>query len=307
MSDKILIAPTHFPSDTDAKAYIAQCEDAFASQVKDVAARILSLPECKLLGLGGPTCAGKSTTAKLLIRYLEAAGKHIHIISIDDFFREQPKAELLVENELPKTVDFDSIDALDFPLFCRCVEELMQHGESEMPIYDLSCGQRSGTRKYTIKDQNDLFLFEGIQTVYPAISSLLTRYPYFSMFIRVERSIMVGDTVFTPNRIRLLRRLVRDFYRRASEPDFTLFLWKSVRENEEKSIFPNVGHCNTLLDSTMGYELGMLRPYLETILPTILASNEYGDIAASILHDIQNVQPLSSALLPEIALYREFV
>ncbi len=307
MSDKILIAPTRFETDDDARAYIAECEDAFASQVKAVAEQILALPECKLLGLGGPSCAGKSTTAKLLIRHLEAAGKHVHIISIDDFFREQPKAELLRDDEMPPKIDFDSIDALDFPLFCRCVDELMHHGESEMPVYDLSCGQRSGTRKYTIKDENDLFLFEGIQTVYPDVYSLLSQYPYFSMFIRVERSLMAGDTVFTPNRIRLLRRLVRDYYRRASEPDFTLLLWQSVRENEEKSIFPNVGHCNTLLDSTMGYELGMLRPYLETILPSILTSNEYGDIAAAILHDIKNVQPLSSALLPEIALYREFV
>lgn len=307
MSDQILIAPTHFETDDDAETYIARCENAFALQVRAVAEQILSLKECKLLGLGGPTCAGKSTTARLLIRNLEAAGKHIHIISIDDFFREQPKSELHLDHCMPQSIDFDSISALDFPLFCRCVEELMHHGESEMPIYDLSCGERSGTRKYTRKDENDLFLFEGIQTVYPDISALLTEYPYFSMFIRVEKSLMAGNTLFSPNRIRLLRRLVRDYYRRSAEPEFTLLLWKGVRENEEKSIFPNIRSCDTMLDSTMGYELSMLRPYLERILPPLLTSNEYGDIAAAILHDIKSVPPLSPALLPEVALYREFV
>ena len=63
-----LIAKTHFESQNDAKDYILSCEDAFAQQMRAAAARILSQPSCKLLGLGGPSCAGKSTTAKLLIR-----------------------------------------------------------------------------------------------------------------------------------------------------------------------------------------------------------------------------------------------
>ena len=78
-------------------------------------------------------------------------------------------------------------------------------------------------------------------------------------------------------------------------------------ENEEKNIFPNADRCMAHLDSTMGYEIGMLRPYLETILPQILTSDAYGDIAADILDDIRAAQPISCELLPDVALYREFV
>jgi uridine kinase len=127
------------------------------------------------------------------------------------------------------------------------------------------------------------------------------------MFIRVARPLQAGKLTLEPNQIRLLRRLVRDYYRRASEPEFTLFLWKGVRENEERSIFPYAAQCHAQLDSTMGYELGMLRPYLENILPSILTSDDYGNIAAAILHDIKEIPQLSCELLPEIALYREFV
>jgi len=303
-----MIAKTNFSSQDEARAYIAGCEEAFAAQMKAAAARILAQPSCKLLGLGGPSCAGKSTTAKLLIRYLEAAGKHVHMISIDDFFREQPKVEFSLKTNDPNhKIDFDSIDALDFPLFCDCVEQLMTKGRAQMPVYDLSCGERTGSREYCIKDENDLFLFEGIQTVYPQISGLLEQYPYYSMFIRVAQELRVGDTVFSPNQIRLLRRLVRDYYRRASAPEFTLFLWDSVRANEESSIFPYADHCTEQFDSTMGYEIGMLRPYLEHILPPILDSNAYGHIAAAILKDIQSARPLDCDLLPQVALYREFV
>jgi uridine kinase len=303
-----LIAKTHFSDQNEARAYILSCEDAFAEQMKSAAARILAEPSCKLLGLGGPSCAGKSTTAKLLIRHLEAAGKHVHMISIDDFFREQHETRLKdIKNDPDQKIDFDSIDALDFPLFCQCVEQLMKTGKTEIPQYDLSCGKRKGTQEYRIKDENDLFLFEGIQTVYPEISGLLEQYPYYSMYINVSRELRAGDRVFEPNQIRLLRRLVRDYYRRASTPDFTLFLWNSVRDNEEKNIFPYVDHCREQFDSTMGYEIGMLRPYLEIILPSILDSNDYGHIAKVILEDIKFVPPLSCDLLPQTALYHEFV
>ncbi|MBQ7337751.1 MAG: hypothetical protein IJW40_04760 [Clostridia bacterium] len=303
-----LIAKTTFTDQVTARAYVESCENAFAAQVQKVAERILEHPECKLLGLGGPTCAGKSTTAKHLIHRLEAEGKHVHIISIDDFFRDQPEIRTPKGNGHEyRKVDLDSIDALDFPLFCRCVDELMHNGVTQIPRYDLSVSRRTGSEEYRIKDENDLFLFEGIQTVYPEITDLLEQYPYFSMFICVRRDLRLGETVFHPNRIRLMRRLVRDYYRRAATPDFTLFLWEGVRENEERGIFPFADHCMAQLDSTMGYEIGMLRPYLETILPTILDSDAYGKIAADILHDIQSAQPLSPELLPEIALYREFV
>ncbi len=300
-----LIAKTHFSCENDARSYVESCEAAFAAQIENVTQQILAASSYRFLGLGGPTCAGKSTTATLLIRGLQAAGKHVHIISIDDFFRDQSKPQ--AERKRDEKVDFDSIDALDYPLFCQCVEQLMKTGVTQIPRYDLSRGKRIGTQEYRIKDENDMFLFEGIQTVYPEISQILEQYPYFSMFIRVNRTIDVKDARFDPTRIRLMRRLVRDYYRRASAPDFTLFLWNGVRDNEEKSIFPYADHCMAQLDSTMGYEIGMLRPYLETILPPILLSDAYGTIAADILHDISTVQPLSHTLLPEVALYREFV
>lgn len=303
-----LIAEKKFSCERDARRYVSLCEQQFSEQVRRVADEISALESCRFLGLGGPSCAGKSTMAKHLIAQLEAAGKHVHIISIDNFFREQPNIRAAQSADPFRTsVDLDSIDALDLPLFCRFVEQLMTIGQATMPLYDLSVGRRNGEREYRVNDEGDLFLFEGIQTVYPDISQLLSAYPYFSMFVCVRRAIRLGEHTIEPNRIRLLRRLVRDYYRRASSPEFTLFLWDSVRANEEQSIFPNAMTCRAQLDSTMGYEIGMLRPYLEKILPPLLSSSDYGPIAAAILQDISVAEPLPASLLPPTALYREFV
>jgi uridine kinase len=153
----------------------------------------------------------------------------------------------------------------------------------------------------------DVFLIEGIQVVYPEVSALLHEYDYRSIFIRPARTLEVGGILHEPNKIRLMRRLVRDYHFRASEAAFTFFAWESVRENEEKSIFPYADSCDEQLDSLMGYEVGMLRPHLETILSQLPLSSVYRPMADTILHDISTVQPLISDWLPEHALYREFV
>ena len=303
-----LIATTSFVSDAQAKEYITSCESAFRTRIDDIADCILEQKNVKLLGLGGPTCAGKSTAAKLLIRHLESAGKRVHMISIDDFFREQPHAmELMDDPNGQEKLDFDSIDALDFPLLRASVISLMSNGYAKLPRFDLSTGLRCGVYEMRAKDDQDIFLFEGIQTVYPQINALFREYPYYSMLINVRSPLVANGIRFEPNHIRLLRRLVRDYYRRSSPAEFTFFAWHSVRENEENNIFPYVGACDATMDSLMGYELSMLRPYLERILPTISSDNASYDLANTILNEIKGIQPLSENLLPSDSLYREFV
>ena len=104
-----------------------------------------------------------------------------------------------------------------------------------------------------------------------------------------------------------MRRLVRDYHFRSSEAEFTFFLWHSVRANEEKNIFPHVHRCESQLDSLMGYEIGLLRPYLETVLSQLDADSEYRSRSEDILKNIANVTALNPSCLPNDALYREFI
>jgi uridine kinase len=150
-------------------------------------------------------------------------------------------------------------------------------------------------------------LVEGIQVLYPKVDAILRSATYQSIYICASSGIEIAGEFFAPNEIRLMRRLVRDYHFRASDAAFTFFAWESVRENEEKSIFPYADSCDEQLDSLMGYEVGMLRPHLETILSQLPLSSVYRPMADTILHDISTVQPLISDWLPEHALYREFV
>jgi len=117
----------------------------------------------------------------------------------------------------------------------------------------------------------------------------------------------VGGECFAPNEIRLMRRLVRDHRYRASDPAFTLYLWQSVRENEEKNIFPNANACHFYIDSTMPYEIGILKPYLEELLPTVPTASPFYGEAQNLLARLQAILPIPSSYMTENSLYKEFI
>lgn len=301
-------APHIFSSVTEASRYMTDCEDEFRCQVIALTERLISQSELRLIGLSGPTCAGKTTAAGIITDQLERAGRRVHIISVDDFFREQPHGrELMNDPDGAKKLDFDSIEALDFELFSDFMHALMKTGQAMMPRFNIGAGVREGFVELNAPGDEDIFLIEGIQVVYPELNALLRSYSYRSIFIHPAQSLCVGGNVYEPNKIRLLRRLVRDYYFRSSDAAFTFFAWDSVRENEEKSIFPYAKACDEQLDSLMGYEVGMLRPHLETILSQLPTSSTYRTQAETILTDIASVQPLKAEWLPSYALYREFV
>ena len=84
-------------------------------------------------------------------------------------------------------------------------------------------------------------------------------------------------------------------------------MWSGVRENEENHIFPYVGQCSLHIDSTMPYEIGILKPYLCRILPTVPGDSPYAYQAEEILSKLEFVTPLSDQYIQADSLYKEFV
>jgi len=285
---------------------IDESERFFESQLEEIGASLLKREELHFLGLTGPTCSGKTTSANLLTKLLESHGKQIHVISIDDFYFDKPYLLEMTKKKGLDKLDYDSEETIDIDLLGSCVESLRAGKRTRLPKFDFTTGLR-GEGEEIFPSAKDVFLFEGIQVLYPGVDRILRSEQYQSIHIAPQSSIAIGGEVFVPNEIRLMRRLVRDYHFRNAGPDFTLTLWQSVRENEEKLIFPNVHLCDYKIDSTMPYEIGILKPFLEDILPKVPIGHEYGKEANTILEELQNVQPLSADLIPENSLYKEFI
>ncbi len=286
--------------------FVADCDRDLETRMRQVAMSVASSPELHLIGLTGPTCSGKTTTAKILTRVLEDAGHRVHVISIDDFYYDKAYLEARAD-AADVEIDYDSEDTIDMALLEEKAASLLRGDPTTLPRFDFPTGER--VEGATIDPEpSDVFLFEGIQILYPKVDAILRRQKgYRSIYIRPTSYIYTGGEEFDPNEIRLMRRLVRDHLHRGTDAEFTFFIWKSVRANEEKSIFPYANHCDAFIDSTMPYEVGMLKPYLEKILSVIPLHSEYRDEADAILCQLKQVQAVSSDLIAPNSLYKEFI
>ena len=160
--------------------------------------------------------------------------------------------------------------------------------------------------------EEPVFLFEGIQAVYPEVTALFEGIPERSLFINVMKDTVLFDEagnerVFPPDRIRLLRRLVRDEAKRGSSPDFTLTLWHGVRENELRSILPYADACDYGIDSNMAFDIHMLAPHIRRIFAEQPCDGDEVAEQDAILASIEGVEGISDACLNRDSLYHEFI
>ena len=287
-----------------AKSFVFECESDFEGRLDVIAENVVSNRELKIVALSGPTCSGKTTTANKLISELESRGRRVHVISIDDFFYDREKLDKIAEQT--GKLDYDSIKTIDFDAFVECVDEIFNDGKTHVPRFDFNEGKRVGYVEYSALDE-DIFIFEGIQAIYPEIIKVLSEHPSVSICICVMSAIEIDGIRFEPNEIRLMRRLVRDYHFRSTSPELTMELWESVRSNEDLNIFPHIDGVDMKIDSTLAFEISMLKPYLEKILPTVSETSEFSGMAKAILEKIKDVEALPRDYISKNSLYNEFI
>ena len=295
-----------FSSVEAARDFVFECEERFERRLQAVASDICSDHAVRLVALSGPSCSGKTTTANKLISELSAHGRNVHVVSIDDFYYDKEYLHASADADPNIELDYDSVSTIDLNALTECVREIFSDETTLVPKFDFKQGKRVGYTEIDPSD-DDLFIFEGIQAIYPEITSLFAEYPSRSVNICVERGLDLDGIIFEPNEIRMLRRIVRDYHFRNSSPEFTMLLWESVRANEDSNIFPYIPDVDIRIDSAMPFEINLLKPYLENILASIPEKSEFIGRARSIIEKIKDIRPISKDLLRENSLYYEFI
>ncbi len=294
----------------DKREYIRKCDEDFRGRLYDVADALSHSFEksegIRLVCLAGPTCSGKTTAAQMLALRLGKSGRRAHIISIDDFYYDRNYLHELSAKKGIDGIDYDSEDTIDIEALDLFVREALSGAEAHCPTFDFSSGNRNGYRTVS-SGSGDVFIFEGIQALYPRVLSMLAPYGLVSVYIAPLTPLCHGTEVFLPDEIRFLRRIVRDANFRSTFADVTMHLWKNVRLNEEKNIFPFVDNCTYRIDSTHEYEMGVLAPYLEGLLLAVPENSENRDTAKEILRRIRHIEHIDASLIGEDSLYKEFV
>lgn len=258
----------------------------------------------RLVLISGPSSSGKTTFAKRLGIQMRIVGLNPVLISLDDYFLEREQTPRDANGDY----DYETIDALDLKTFNEHLERLFAGKSVEIPRYDFISGRRQWHEEPLRLDDRSVLVVEGIHGLNPRLTEKIPDEYKFRIYVSVFTTVMMDDMNRIPTTDnRLIRRIVRDNATRGSDAVSTLRRWGSVRTGEEKYIFPYQENADVMFNSSLLYELPVLRRYVEPLLYKVPDTvPEFGE-AHRLLKFLNNFQTISPEEIPPTSLLREFI
>ena len=259
--------------------------------------------DIKIVLMSGPSSSGKTTTARKLSLYLKTLGLNPIALSLDDYFLDREDTPL-DENG---NYDFESLRAIDTKLFNNQISKMLKGSKVITPTFDFVKGKK--TFKNAIKlEEKDILIIEGLHCLNDALLESIPRKNKYKIYISPLPFLNIdNDNRISMTDLRLLRRMVRDNRVRGYSPSQTLKSWSDVRKGEEKYIFPFQDEADTIFNSTLAYELAVLKTYAEPLLFTVQEDDPEYDTALRLLQLLKFVLPMPSQDVPSVSILREFI
>ena len=286
------------------KDYILLDEALHEKKIAQIADKIYKNKKVKVILIAGPSSSGKTTFSKRLELELKLNGLKPKTISVDNYFVERKHTPKDENGEY----DFETIEAIDTNLLNNDLIKLLNGEEIQMPEFNF----KTGTKEYkgnTMKiEEDEVLIMEGIHCLNDKLTYLIPKEQKFKIYI----SCLTVLNIDYYNRIsttdtRLIRRIVRDNQFRGYDALHTLKMWPSVNRGEAKNIFPYQEEADVMFNSSLIYELSVLKDYamplLKEIGPEIPEYSEAKRIY-SMLSYFQSIEPKN---IPSNSLLREFI
>lgn len=219
--------------------------------------------DVKVVLIAGPSSSGKTTTAKRLAVQLKVAGLNPVVVSLDNYFVDREKTPKDESGEY----DFESIYALDLEYLNQQINELLDGKTVEVPKFSFHTGKRYFDGEHLSVGEKDILIMEGIHALNPELTSHISDKCKFKIYASALTSIALDNNNRIPTTDnRLIRRIVRDAQTRSYSALDTLRRWASVRRGEDRNIFPYQENADVMFNSSLVYELSVLRIWVEPLL-----------------------------------------
>ncbi len=258
----------------------------------------------KLILIAGPSSSGKTTSARKMSLLLRSKGLNPVPISTDDFFIDVKKRELNSDGEPEK----EKITVIDTNQFNNKVLDLLNGKEVYLPRFNFVEGKQELNSKPTKLEDNSVLIVEGIHAFNEELTEMIPDKNKFKIFICPLTPLNIDNhNLFSQEDNRLLRRIVRDNSTRGCSASTTLSMWKSVRNAEEQNIFPFVSDADAIINSSLSYELGVLKTYAEPLLFSVSEDDPNYDEAIRLINMFRVILGIPSENVPQDSIIREFI
>ena len=258
----------------------------------------------KLILLAGPSSSGKTTTSKKLELFLKGFGLNPIAISIDNYFVDRDKTPILPDG----SYDFESLNSINVELFNRNLKDLLDGKEVTLPVYNFITGKSELSDESIKLGEKEILIVEGLHALNEELTYSIDRKNKYKIYLCPLTVLSLDNH----NRIRttdnrLLRRIVRDNRTRGYSASDTLSSWGKVREGEEKYVFPFQDEADVIFNTSLIYELGVLKTYAEPLLYSVEESDPMYKEAVRLLNLLKNILPISNDYIPVDSIVREFI
>ena len=288
----------------DARMFIRVNEALQERTIAQIAERIVARG-ARVVFVAGPSSSGKTTFANRLSVQLRVSGKRPVAISLDNYYLNCEDIPLGEDG----TPDLECLESIDVPLFNEQLVDLLAGREVELPRYSFYTKRREETGVKMQVSADDILIIEGIHGLNDALSCDIPSELKFRVYVSAltQLNLDCHNRIRTTD-VRLMRRMVRDCRTRATNAVQTMQMWDKVRAGEEKYIFPFQEKADVMFNTSLLYEIAVLKKYAYPMLHAIGKESPYYTRSRRLckfLHYFMDLEEENE--IPPTSILREFI
>ncbi len=293
--NKVYLEHINEQTEKNTDEYVKECERNYNDYIKTVSEKIKSDYKLRpVVLLSGPSGSGKTTTALKIEESLDKAGIETHTISMDNYF---------TPIKIYEGSDLESPDRLDIELLQNHIVKMANCEEISIPLFHFKTQSISGYKKLKRK-QNELIILEGIHALNPDVTGYNSDITQ-RIFINIEKSVVdERGIVLDSPKLRLIRRLVRDFYYRGRSFNDTVNNFESVENGSEKYVIPYKSRADFCINSFVPYEICAFK---NIVLKGFQSESNNSSVSRFISEFLQNAYSINESAIPKNSILREFI
>ena len=279
-------------------------EAMMEKKIGDIAEEIAKRKHVRFVMIAGPSSSGKTTFSHRLSTQLLACGLKPHAIATDNYFRNRDDTP----RDKNGQYDFECLGAMDVEQFNKDMTRLLNGETVEIPSFNFKKGIREYNGDFLTLGPQDVLVIEGIHCLNDELSYSLPKESKYRIYISCLTALNIDDHNYIPTTdARLLRRIQRDARTRGFSAKATLDMWPSVRNGEERNIFPYQDSADVVFNSALIYETALLKPYIEPLLFGVPRDSSAYIEAKRLLKFLNYFLPIPADDVPKTSLMREFI
>ena len=300
------LSELNFRTVSDPKGFMEEADARYHSRVEAAAELILNnRSRSPIVLLSGPSGSGKTTTAMKIAQALEKRGVKSHYVAMDDYFKtvDRETAPRTPEGE----IDLESPLCLDMELLNMHFTQLARGERIYVPKYEVSRQMRIQEPSKSLKlGKDEVVVFEGIHALNDMITE--THPEAFKLYVSARSDVEFENAVvFKRTWFRLVRRTVRDFKFRGSDPAVTMAMWANVRRGEKLFISPFKDKADFQFDTSLPYEPAVFNATATKLFQTVPEGIERYEELRAVLPAIQLFGHIDEDDVAPDSLIREFI